>query len=366
MPADTRPILAITIGDPGGIGAEIAVKTLALADIYEECRPLLIGDARIVADALRICRLSLEINGVEDPAMGRYAPGTIDVYDMQNMDPAKLAYKEVTAEQGNAAFQCVVKAIELALAGQVDGTVTGPINKESINLAGHHYTGHTEIYGDLTGTKDYAMMLADGDFRVVHVSTHVSLREACERTKKPRVLRVIQLAQEALMQIGIERPRIGVCGLNPHCGEARMFGDEDEDEIRPAVEEARVQGIDAEGPVPADTIFSKMKGGRYDIVVVMYHDQGHIPTKLVGFQYDEETKTWGQMAGVNVTLGLPIIRTSVDHGTAFGKAGEGRANPQSLIEAVHLAAKFARGRTAARHLIPTAFGPDPADGPPDA
>jgi 4-hydroxythreonine-4-phosphate dehydrogenase len=187
-------------------------------------------------------------------------------------------------------------------------------------------------------------MLAEGNFRVVHVSTHVSLRKACDLVKMPRVKRVIELADTALRQLGIDKPRIGVCGLNPHCGEARMFGTEDEDEIKPAVEHARASGIDADGPIPADTIFSKMAGGLYDAVVVMYHDQGHIPTKLLGFKYDQTTDSWGQMSGVNITLGLPIIRVSVDHGTAFDRAGEGRANHQSLVEAVRYATRFAAQR----------------------
>jgi 4-phospho-D-threonate 3-dehydrogenase / 4-phospho-D-erythronate 3-dehydrogenase len=342
--SDSRPILAITMGDPAGIGSEIAVKTLAEEEMYEICQPLVIGDVCIMEDALRMCGLDLDLNAVGDPAAGRYQSGTIDVYDMGVMTPADLAYKKVTAKQGDAAYRYVAKAIELAMAGTVHGTVTGPINKESMNLAGHHYSGHTEIYADLTGTKDYSMMLADKDFRVAHVSTHVSLRQACDRVKTPRVLRVIELADEALKQLAIEKPRIGVCGLNPHCGEARMFGTEDEDEIRPAVEKARAEGIDADGPIPADTIFSKMMGGLYDLVVVMYHDQGHIPTKLMGFRYDKKTDTWSQMSGVNITLGLPIVRTSVDHGTAFDKAGEGRANPQSLIEAIRYGARFTQSR----------------------
>ncbi|MCG8508855.1 MAG: 4-hydroxythreonine-4-phosphate dehydrogenase PdxA [Rhodospirillales bacterium] len=338
---ENLPILAITMGDPAGIGSEITVKTLAEQEMYDICRPLVIGDTCIMEDAVRMCGSDAKINTVTDPAEGKYELGTIDVHDCGIMSIDDLAYKQVTAKQGDAAFKYVAKAIEMALANEVHGTVTGPINKESMNMGGHHYSGHTEIYADLTGTKDYSMMLADGDFRVAHVSTHVSLREACDRVKTPRVLRVIELADEAVKQLGVDKPRIGVCGLNPHCGEARMFGTEDEDEILPAVEQAKGKGIDAEGPVPADTIFSKMAGGMYDMVVVMYHDQGHIPTKLTGFKYDKATNTWGQMAGVNITLGLPIIRSSVDHGTAFGKAGEGRANPQSLIEAMRFGARFA-------------------------
>jgi 4-hydroxythreonine-4-phosphate dehydrogenase len=251
---------------------------------------------------------------------------------------AGLRHKTATAAQGRASFEFVAAAIDLAMAKKVHGTVTGPINKAAINSAGFHYSGHTEIYAEKTGAKDYAMMLADGGFRVCHVSTHVSLSEACRRVTKERVGKVIGLALEALKKLGIVEPRIAVAGLNPHCGEGGLFGSEDDLEVRPAVEEAAAKGLNVEGPIPADTVFSKMLGGQYDAVVVMYHDQGHIPMKLQGFKYDEKSKAWGQMSGVNVTLGLPIVRTSVDHGTAFGKAGEGRANPQSLADAVAMAA----------------------------
>ena len=337
-----RPILGITMGDPGGIGPEIACKALNDPEVYKVCRPLVIGDAAVMDNALKFSGLTnLKINAVHNPALGKYEYGVIDVYDLANMPLAELRHKTVTAAQGKASYEYVAKAIDLAMHKKIDGTVTGPINKAAINSAGFHYAGHTEIYADHTKTKDYTMMLADENFRVAHVTTHVSLREACERVKKARVLRVIELCQDGLTHMGIERPRIAVAGLNPHCGEEGLFGREDDEEIAPAVAEARAKGIDAEGPIPADTVFSKMKGGMYDVVVVQYHDQGHIPMKLQGFRYDEKTKTWGAMTGVNITLGLPIIRTSVDHGTAFGKAGEGRANPQSLLDAIHLAAKLA-------------------------
>jgi 4-hydroxythreonine-4-phosphate dehydrogenase len=232
----------------------------------------------------------------------------------------------------------------LATKGDIDGTVSGPINKAAINAAGHHYAGHTEIYAAFTGTRDYSMMLSHGSFRVTHVSTHVSLRQACDLVKKDRVIRVIDLTYDALKNFGLAEPRIGVAGLNPHCGEEGMFGHEDNEEVMPAVEHARKKGYHVEGPIPADTIFSKMKGGMYDAVVVMYHDQGHIPMKFFGFQYDQKSGQWGEMSGVNITLGLPIVRTAVDHGTAFGKAGEGRANPQSMIEAIKLGALLSRKR----------------------
>ena len=337
-----RPILGITMGDPGGIGPEIACKALDEPDIYKVCRPLVIGDAEIMDNALKFCGLTnLKINAVHNPTLGKYEHGVIDVYDLANLPLAELKHKTVTAAQGRASYEYVAKAIELAMRKDIDGTVTGPINKAAINSAGFHYAGHTEIYADHTKTKDYTMMLADENFRVAHVTTHVSLREACERVKKERVLRVVELCQDGLRQMGLEHPRIAVAGLNPHCGEEGLFGREDDEEIAPAVAAGKAKGIDVEGPIPADTVFSKMKGGMYDVVVVQYHDQGHIPMKLQGFRYDEKTKTWGAMTGVNITLGLPIIRTTVDHGTAFGKAGEGRANPQSLLDAIYLAAKLA-------------------------
>lgn len=336
-----RPLVGITMGDPGGIGPEICVKALQDFALYDLCRPLVIGDAGIIAAAASFCRLAVRFNVCRQPADGVYEPGTIDVLDLGNMPVEQLRHKQVTARQGKASFEYVARAIALAVQGEIDATVTGPINKAALNAAGFHYAGHTEIYAEMTGTSDYAMMLAEGNFRVAHVSTHVSLREACARVKKERVRRVIELSYQTLLKLGIARPRLAVAGLNPHCGEGGLFGREDDEEIAPAVAEGRQAGIDVDGPLPADTVFSKMAGGMYDLVVVMYHDQGHIPTKLIGFKYDDKTGTWGSMAGVNVTVGLPVIRTSVDHGTAFGKAGEGRANPQSMVEAIRLAARLA-------------------------
>ncbi len=351
MPEDHRPILGISVGDPGGIGPEIAAKALDQPDLYQLCRPLLVADVSIMQNILGFTDVTLELNTVNVAGDGMYRHGTLDILDLGNMPVERLQHKTVTAEQGKASFEYVAKVIELALAGEIDGTVTGPINKAAINAAGHHYAGHTEIYATLTSTRDYSMMLSHGDFRVTHISTHVSLRQACDLVKKDRVLRVIDLTHHALKQFRLSEPRIGVAGLNPHCGEEGMFGDEDDREIRPAVESAREKGYGVEGPIPADTIFSKMKGGMYDAVVVMYHDQGHIPMKFYGFQYDQKTGQWGEMSGVNITLGLPIVRTSVDHGTAFGKAGEGRANPQSMIEAIKLGAMLAGKKIEDRKLV---------------
>jgi 4-hydroxythreonine-4-phosphate dehydrogenase len=247
----------------------------------------------------------------------------------------------VTPEQGRASFEYVSKAIELALRRAVDANVTGPINKAAVNAAGFRYAGHTEIYADKTGVADYALMLVHGGFRVAHVSTHVSLRQACDAVRKERVLKVIELTHDAVRRITGGTARLAVAGLNPHCGEGGLFGTEDDEEVAPAVRAARERGIDVEGPVPADTLFPKLRGGQYDAVVAMYHDQGHVPTKLLGFRYDDRSGTWTSVAGVNVTLGLPIVRTSVDHGTAFDRAGQGTASAQSMVDAIQLAATLA-------------------------
>ncbi|MDL2209653.1 4-hydroxythreonine-4-phosphate dehydrogenase PdxA [Desulfovibrio sp. OttesenSCG-928-O18] len=339
---DKRPVVGISVGDPGGIGPEVTVKALRFAKIYDECRPLVVCDAGVVKDALRVAGLDLAVNPVSDPENGKYEWGTVDVLDMRNMPLEYVQYGTVSAEQGKASFEYVAKNIELALAGKIQATVTGPINKGAVNAAGFHYAGHTEIYAELTGTRDYTMMLADGNFRVSHVSTHVSLREACDRVTKARVLKVIELSHDALVKMGVKEPRIGVAGLNPHCGEGGLFGDEEIREIAPAIAEAVAKGMNVTGPVPPDTVFSKMAGGMFDLVVVMYHDQGHIPIKLKGFTYDEATGQWGAVAGVNVTLGLPIVRVSVDHGTAFEIAGQGKANEESMLDSIELAAWLAK------------------------
>lgn len=336
-----RPLLAITMGDPGGIGPEVCVKALDTEEVYGACRPLVVGDAGIVKDAIRFCGAGNEVNAVDDPARGRYQRGTVDVLDLKNMPLDQLQLGYVTPTQGRASVEYVFRAIELAQQRAVDATVTGPINKAAINAAGFHYAGHTEIFGDKTDTTNYAMMLVDEGFRVVHVSTHVSLRQACDLVRTERVLQVIELAADAVGRLCGGKARLAVAGLNPHCGEGGLFGTEDEEEIAPAVRTAQERGIEVDGPVPADTVFSKMRGGQYDAVVVMYHDQGHIPAKLMGFRYDDKTGVWGSVAGVNVTLGLPIIRTSVDHGTAFDRAGEGTANAQSMIDAIKLAVLLA-------------------------
>lgn len=341
---DKRAILGITMGDPAGIGPEIAVKALSHSDVYEGCRPLIIGDAAVIAKAARIIDPTVRIRPVSQIGEAIFEYGSIDVLDLKNADIDKLEYGKLSAIAGNAAYEAVKKAIELAMDKKIDATVTCPINKEAINMAGHHFSGHTEIYAHLTKTKDYSMMLADGNLRVVHVSTHVALREACDAVKKERVMKVIKLAYEASRMIGIREPKIGVAGLNPHAGENGLFGREEIEEIIPAIRQAVMQGIAAEGPIPPDSIFSRAIAGAYDIVVAMYHDQGHIPLKVKGFSWNEKTGRWDMGNGVNITLGLPIIRTSVDHGTAFDRAGLGVASESSLLSAIDYAIKLVRNK----------------------
>ena len=346
------PIVGITMGDPAGNGPEITVKALADPTLYDRCRPLVVGDAKMIEQAKAFTNHpEIQVNAVNDVADAKFEPGTIDVYHLDLIeDVASFPIGQVSAEGGMAAFQSVKTVIELAMAGEVDATVTNALNKEAMNLAlapqGLHFDGHTEIYATYTHTKKYAMMLAHHDFRVVHVSTHCSLREACDRVKKDRVLEVITLGWEACRDLGLENPRVAVCGLNPHAGENGLFGTEEIDEIIPAIEAARELGIDVKGPCPPDSVFSEMNGGWYDITVCMFHDQGHIPTKVLGFQYDRAAQSWKAVEGVNVTLGLPIIRTSVDHGTGFALAGKGTSNELSLVNAIDYALRMAAGRAA--------------------
>jgi 4-hydroxythreonine-4-phosphate dehydrogenase len=338
-----RPLIAITMGDPASIGSELCIKLLSKKEVYEKCKPLIIGDVNCIRDAIGFTHSSLKVNILKSASEGKYEFGEIDILDLENVDMSKLEYGKVSAMCGKASGEYIAKAIDFAMKGEVDATVTNPINKEAFKLGGwgEKYSGHTEMYADLTKTKNYTMMIAHGNFRTVHVSVHVSLRKACDLVKKDRVVNVIKIANDACKDMGIDDPKIGVASLNPHAGDGGLFGTEEIDEIIPAVEEAKSLGYNVEGPVPADTIYSKAKGGWYDIVVSMYHDQGHIPLKLSGFIWDGSKKEWTSISGVNVTLGLPIIRVAVDHGTAFGKAGKGLANVDSLCDATMLAVRFA-------------------------
>lgn len=333
--------IAITMGDAAGIGPEIIVKALERKDLHRSGIPVVIGDAQTMEQALTIAKSRLKIQAISAIDQAQDDPETIPVLDLKNIDLPRLKHGRIDPMPGKAAVEYIQKAVALAMKGRVGAIVTAPIHKEAINKAGFHYAGHTELLAHLTGTKEYAMLLAHGPFRVSHVTTHTSMRNACDRIKKERIFAVIRLTYEFLKQLGIENPRIGVAGLNPHSGEDGLFGDEEQREILPAVEEARGKGWNVDGPVPPDTVFTKMKGKQYDAVVAMYHDQGHIAVKLVGFSLKPGGNEWDKMSGINMTLGLPIIRTSVDHGVAFGKAGQGRANPQSMVEAIKLAIQLA-------------------------
>ena len=325
---NVRPV-AVTMGDPAGIGPEVIARTFTEKGFQNENRAFVVGDARIMRRAVELMGLSLGVNKIERLEEALFEPGSVDVLQVGDL-PGDLPFGELDARAGAAAFEYVRRATGLALEGSVGAVATAPLNKEAMHMGGYEYPGHTEILAELTGTKDFAMMLRTEALRVIHVSTHVSLREAIDRVSKERVLTVIHLAREALAKVGVDEPKIAVAGLNPHAGENGLFGDEDAECIAPAIVEAREEGIDASGPHPPDTVFAKARTGEFDIVVVQYHDQGHIPIKLMGFE-----------GGVNVTVGLPFFRTSVDHGTAFDIAGTGRADHSSMRTAIELARNLA-------------------------
>lgn len=328
------------MGDPAGIGPEVAAKTLAKKEIYDISRPVVIGDANVMRQAVKIAKVKLNIRSISEINEAKFEFGTIDVFDLKNVDMGQLEHGKILAMAGNAAFEYVKKVIELAIDKKIAATVTGPIHKESINLAGYHFAGHTEIYAHFTNTKDYAMLLVSENLRVIHVSTHVPVRQACDLVKKERILKVIHLLHDALKKFGSENPRIGVAGLNPHASDGGLFGLEEEQEIIPAINAAKAEGLLVEGPLPPDILFPRAKGGCYDGCVAMYHDQGHIAFKFDGFTWSCETNSMVSVKGVNITLGIPIIRVSVDHGTAFEIAGLGIACPDSMVMAIEYASKM--------------------------
>ena len=339
---DHKPIIGITMGDPASIGPEIALKALLTDRVSSICRPLLVGDAGVFSDTAASLGIPVRIFPVGKVGDASFRAGIADVLDMQTVDRGRLVLGEISAMAGHAAFEAVRKVIELAMAGEVEATVTGPIHKKSINEAGHHFAGHTEIYAHYTATPKYGMLLVEDNLKVIHVSTHVSLRQACDLVKKDRVLAVIELLQDGLIQLGESNLKIGVAGLNPHAGDSGLFGTEDDEEILPAVLEARRLGYDVEGPVPPDTLFAKAATGSYGGVVAMYHDQGHIPFKLTGFHWNAQKQQMDSVKGVNITMGLPIIRTSVDHGTAFEIAGKGVASADAMILAIEAAVRLSK------------------------
>ncbi|KAF0144415.1 MAG: 4-hydroxythreonine-4-phosphate dehydrogenase [Nitrospirae bacterium] len=319
--------IAITMGDPGGVGPEIIVKALSSAEIREICIPVVIGDRLVIEEAMHMLNLPLKLRVLKSPEESGGERETIDLIDMKLL--GKFMGGKPTAEGGRACASYIKKAAELALDKKVDAVVTAPISKEALKMAGIRWPGHTEMLAELTGTDYYAMMLAGGPLKVILVTIHTSLKSVPEMITRERVLKTIRLAKKACDMMEIENPEIAVAGLNPHAGEAGIFGDEEIKEIIPAIEDAKKEGIQVTGPLPPDTIFHKAYKGEFDIVVCMYHDQGLIPLKMIAFEQ-----------GVNVTVGLPIIRTSSDHGTAYDIAWKGIANSSSMIEAIKMAVKL--------------------------
>ncbi|MBQ6646453.1 MAG: 4-hydroxythreonine-4-phosphate dehydrogenase PdxA [Clostridia bacterium] len=344
-----KPVLLITMGDPAGIGPEVVVKALSHPEARVGCRPVVVGDAAPIRDALTFTASSLQLKTIASPEEASGDENAIELIDLNKLGKEPFAPGKVSALCGEAAFSYVTYAIDLCMQGRAVGVATAPINKEALHLAGHMYSGHTEIFADYTHTRDYAMLLMSGALRVIHCTTHVSMREACDLIKTGRVLKTIRLAHEALTMLGMPKGKIGVAGLNAHASENGLFGHEEADAIIPAIEKACAEGIDADGPVPPDTVFVKAAGGVYDIVVAMYHDQGHIPLKLFGFRMDPKTGLFSSMSGINTTIGLPIIRTSVDHGTAFDRAGKNTSNEMSMVEAITTAVQMIPYYEAKKH-----------------
>ncbi len=327
-----KPIIAITMGDAAGVGPEIIVKSLAHGAVYEHCRPLVIGDAERLRQSDRICGtqltiLSLAANEIEKAA---YQPGAVDCVDL-NLIPPDLPWGRLSAQAGEAAYRYLTVAAQLALERKVAAICTAPLNKEALHAAGHRFPGHTELLAHLTGTPEVSMMLTTLKLRVLHVTTHIGLIDAIAKIEPGLVERTIARGHEALEKSGIARPRIGVCGINPHAGENGLFGHgEEEQKIVPAIDACRRRGWNVEGPLPADTLFYRAQRGDFDLVIAMYHDQGHGPVKVLGLE-----------SGVNITIGLPVVRTSVDHGTAFDIAGTGKADERSMLEAIRVAVELA-------------------------
>ena len=333
-----KPIVGITMGDTAGIGPEVIAKALAHKEVYDVCSPLVVGDASVMKNAVKTVKKNLNVQSVDDPAKGKYQHGTIDVLDLHNIDASKLQIGKVQQMAGKAALEYIETAVKLAQQNKINALCTASINKEAIKLAGAKVPGHTEILANLTNTKEVTMLLISGKIRVFHVTIHVPLSKVPSLITKESVLETIKLAYDSLRGLGIPDPKIAVAGLNPHASDGGLFGPEEKEKIAPAVEAANKEGMKAFGPIPPDTVFVRANKGEFDAVVAMYHDQGHIPIKLLAFE-----------SGVNVTIGLPIIRTSVDHGTAFDIAGKGIADEMSMVEAINLAAKMAEVKMGSKH-----------------
>ena len=326
-----NPLIAIPMGDPAGIGPEIVIKTLADETTQSMARCVIVGSKKVLELAMGYPDMPrLEINAVEDPRDGDYRPGVLNLIDLDNVDMDKFKVGEVSGMCGKAAYEYIAKSIELANARIADAVSTTPINKESLHAGGVNFIGHTEIFGALTGTEDPLTLFEVQNLRVFFLSRHLSLRKACDAVKKDRIIDYVIRCTDALRRLGITEGTMAVAGLNPHCGEHGLFGDEEVNEIFPAVEELQKMGYKVAGPIGADSVFSQALHGKYNSVLSLYHDQGHIATKTLDF---ERT--------ISITAGMPILRTSVDHGTAFDIAGKGIASAVSMMEAVRLAVKYA-------------------------
>lgn len=326
MTTEEGPVIAITMGDAAGIGPEIIVKALSEEQIYSLCRPLVVGESIVMREAMKLVDKPLKLHSVNTVADLQGQFGTLDLLDLHNLDKSEIVLGQICRACGRAAIEYVIKATQLALEGQVKAIVTAPINKEAVRQAGYGELGHLELLARLTGATEYATMLVSGTLRVVHLTTHHSLRHACDLVTKERILAKLRLTNESFLIWGIEHPRIAVAALNPHAGEGGLLGAEEIEQIGPAIKAAQDLDIDARGPFPADSVFNRALNGEFDVVLAMYHDQGHIPIKVHGFE-----------KSVSVALGLPFVRTSVDHGTAFDIAGKGIASSQSLEEAIKMA-----------------------------
>jgi 4-hydroxythreonine-4-phosphate dehydrogenase len=327
------PVIAITMGDPAGIGPEVIAKALAHKEVHERCLPFVVGDVKRMEVAVRITKSPLPVQPINNSAESTADRSRIYCLGVTAL-PADLPFGKLAAEAGEAAYQYVKKAAELAMAHEIDAICTAPLNKAAMHAAGHKFPGHTELLASLTHTPEVSMLLVTPKLRVVHVTTHIGLLDAVAKIEPGLVERTIRRGNTAMFDAGIKQPRIGVCGINPHAGENGLFGrGEEEEKVVPAVAACRRAGINVEGPLPADTLFYRASRGDFDLVVAMYHDQGHGPIKVLGIE-----------TGVNLTLGLPVIRTSVDHGTAFDIAGTGTADEQSMIEALYQAADLTRAR----------------------
>ncbi|PKU24811.1 4-hydroxythreonine-4-phosphate dehydrogenase PdxA [Telmatospirillum siberiense] len=329
----SRPIIAITMGDPAGVGPEIIMRSLAHGEVYDACRPLVVGDANRLRAAARIVDSTLDVHAVSRPDEAEFKSGIVDVIDL-GLVPDDLPFGAVSPVAGEAAYRYIERACRLVVEGGADAICTAPISKEALHAAGHRYPGHTELLAHLTGTPEVSMMLTAPRLRVIHVTTHIGLLDAIARINAGLVERTIRRGHETLIKAGIADPRIGVCAINPHAGENGLFGHgEEAEKIAPAIAATRAEGWKVEGPLPADTLFFRAARGDFDLVVAMYHDQGHGPIKVFGIE-----------AGVNITVGLPVVRTSVDHGTAFDIAGKGIADERSLLEALRQAIELAPKR----------------------